>query len=126
MKINKGATSLFPGAFCDLYGKTAKNRVLEYALENQDIDYAVGDLARETGISRPKAYQVVEDLLSIGILKESRVVGRTQLIRLNPDNPKVRLLRNSFSECLRIVAEEHQGREIQGMVKTPARKAKVS
>ena len=35
------------GAFCEVYGVTIRNRVIEYLLENQDIDFAIGDMAKE-------------------------------------------------------------------------------
>ena len=49
------------GAFCETYGATIENQVLEYLLENQDLDVAVGDMAKELDISRPKAYDVTEN-----------------------------------------------------------------
>ena len=64
------------GAFCETYGATIENRMLEHLLENQDLDVAVGDMAKELDISRPKAYEVIDDFETKGYVIKSRVVGK--------------------------------------------------
>ncbi|MBN2459107.1 hypothetical protein JXB28_02390 [Candidatus Woesearchaeota archaeon] len=95
------------GAFCETYGKSIRNTVLEYLLENQALDFAVGDMAREVKISRPKAYEIIGELEKKGFVAKSRIIGKTQLYLLNKTNPRAKLLMKSFKECLRLVAEEH-------------------
>jgi predicted DNA-binding protein YlxM (UPF0122 family) len=98
------------GAFCETYGNTIPNRVLEYLMENQDLDFAVGDLAKELDISRPKAYEIIADFEKKSYVLKSRIVGKTQLYLLNKENQKVRLFLKDFKECLRIVAEEYSNK----------------
>ncbi len=98
------------GAFCETYGITIGNRVLEYILENQDIDFAVGDMAKEIGISKPKAYEAIRKFEEKGYVKKSRIVGKTQLYKLCPENRRVRLFMQDFNECLKISAEESSGK----------------
>lgn len=95
------------GAFCETYGNTIHNRILEYVLENQDIDFAVGDMAKELGISKPKSYEVIKYFEEKGYIKKSRVVSKTQLYKLNKDNKRVKLFLMDFKECLRLIAEEY-------------------
>jgi sugar-specific transcriptional regulator TrmB len=95
--------------FCEMYGNSLRNRVLEQLLENLALDFAVGDLAKETKISRPKAYQIVDDFESQGLIRKSRQVGKTQLYILNRDNPRVQLILHSFKECLRLAADRKAG-----------------
>jgi hypothetical protein len=95
-------------AFCETYGYTINNRTLEYMLENQDIDFAVGDMARDIGISRPKAYEVVKYFEDKEYIKKSRIVGKTQLFILNKENKRVKLFLRDFKECLRLIAEDVQ------------------
>jgi len=97
------------GAFSEIYGRTMENRVLEYLLENQDLDNAIGDIARELKISRPKAYEVMKLFEKKGYVKKSRIVGKTRLYLLNKDNRRVKLFSKNFIDCLKIVAEEHRG-----------------
>lgn len=96
------------GAFCETYGNTINNRILEYLLENQDLDFAVGDMARELEISRPKAYEVVKEFEKKRYVKKSRIVGKTQLYILSKENKRVRLFLRDFKECLKLVAEEYK------------------
>lgn len=95
------------GAFCETYGDTINNRILEYMLINQYIDFAVGDMAKELEISKPKAYEVIRYFEEKGYVKRSRMVGRTQLYLLNKENKRVKLFLRDFKECLRFVVEEY-------------------
>src|SRR3990172_7536251 len=95
------------GVFCGTYGNTIHNRILEYVLENQDIDFAIGDMAKELGISKPKAYEVIKYFEEKGYIGKSRLVGKTQMYKLNKENKRVKLFLKDFKECLRLVAEEY-------------------
>ena len=107
------------GAFCETYGITIKNRVLEYLLENQELDFAVGDMAKELKISKPKAYEVIKKYEKKNFVKKSRVVGKTQLYIINKQNKRIKLFLRDFKECLKIVAEENH-EKIISMTSTPS------
>jgi len=94
-------------AFCETYGDTIRNRFLEYLLENQDLDIALGDASKEIKASRPKVYEIAFEFLKKGYLKKSRIIGKTQLYKLNKENLRVKLFLKDFKECLRIVVEEN-------------------
>ena len=95
------------GAFCETYGNTIPNRILEYLMENEDLDFAVGDMAKELQISKPKSYEIIGEFEKKGYLKKSRIVGKTQLYILNKESSRVKLFLNDFKECLRLVVEEN-------------------
>lgn len=109
------------GAYCEIYGDTIRNRVMEYLLENQDLDIAVGDLAKDTEISRPKAYEIIEDFEEKDYIQKSRVVGRTQLFLLNKKNKRIKLFLRNFRDCLKIIAEEHQEKKTKTTFHSGAR-----
>ena len=96
------------GAFCEIYGGTIRNRVLEYLLENQELDFAIGDVAKELGVSRPKAYDVFREFEEAGFVNKSRIVGRTQLYLLDKKNKRIKLFLRDFRECLKLIAEEYR------------------
>ena len=96
------------GAFCEIYGLSIHNLVLEYLLENRDLDFAVGDLARNTRISRPKAYETIKGFEKKGLVRKSRVMAKTQLYILNKSNDKVKLFIKDFNECLKLVTENEK------------------
>jgi len=95
------------GKFCSVYGITIRNKILEYLLENQDLDFAVGDIAKELNISRPKTYEIINNFLKNNLIIKSRIIGKTQLYLLNKKDAKVKLFLKDFKECLRIVANEN-------------------
>ena len=95
------------GAFCNLYGKTLRNSVLEYMLEMDNLDFAVGDVAAELSISRPKMYQIIKHLEKENIDKKTRTVAGTQLYSLNTSSKPVKLLKKSFKECLKLIIGSH-------------------
>lgn len=95
------------GAFCEVYGNTIENRVLEVLLENQFLDFAIGDMAKELKISRPKAYEVIKKFMKKGYVKESRIIGKTQLYLLDRNDARVKLFLKDFKECLKLVVEEY-------------------
>ena len=100
------------GIFCEIYGKTLRNLMLEHFLTMDELDYAVSDLSKDINISRTKAYELVEEFLEEGILKKTRIIGKTQLYSLDSNN-KTKLLKKSFNECLNLLAEEHSNEWIE-------------
>ena len=95
------------GVFCETYGNTINNRILEYLLENQDIDFAVGDMAKELEISKPKAYETIKEFEKKEYVEKSRIIGKTQLYKLNKENKRVKLFLRDFKECLKIMVDEY-------------------
>ena len=85
------------------------NRVIEYALENQSIDFSVGDMAEDLSISKPKAYETIRYYEEKDYIKKTRVIGKTQLYSLNKDSMRVKLLIKTFNECLKIALYEKAG-----------------
>jgi len=94
------------GTFCKIYGKSLRNKVLEFILELRELDFAVSDILGEINISKPKLYQIIKELEEENIIKKSREVSGTQLFILNKKDEKVKLLMQSFNECLRKVIDE--------------------
>ncbi len=96
------------GIFCEVYGDTLQNRIWEFILVFESGDFAVCDAAWDAGISRPKAYEIMAEFEKKGYVKKSRIIGRTQLYKLNRENPIVRIHLRNFRECLKMVIEEHR------------------
>jgi hypothetical protein len=99
------------GAFCETYGNTIHNSIIEYILENQDLDFAIGDMATELNISKPKAYEVINYFEIKEYIKKSRLIGKTQLYMLNKTNKRVKLLLYDFKQCLKFVIEENENND---------------
>jgi hypothetical protein len=95
------------GMFCEVFGKTNRNLVLEHMLVHNALEFAVPDMASELGISKPKAYSFVEEFIKLDYLKATRKIGSVQLYILNASNPKVKILLKAFTECLRLVIDSY-------------------
>ncbi|MGV8172224.1 MAG: hypothetical protein ACP5OA_06050 [Candidatus Woesearchaeota archaeon] len=98
-------------AFCEVYGFTLNNLVWGYLLENRRIGIAVGDMAKELGISRPKAYQIIEEFTKKRYVVKSRIIGKTQLYELDKDNPIVKIYIRNFKECIQMVVDEYKSKK---------------
>ena len=96
------------GVFCETYGNTTLNRFWEALLTYQHSDFAVSDIAEDACISRPKAYQLMEEFENKDYVYKSRMVGKTQLYLLNRENRIVKIFLRNFKECLQMVVEEYQ------------------
>lgn len=95
--------------FCEVYGDTLQNRIWSFILVFQGgTDFAVSDAAEDAGISRPKAYEIIAEFEKKGYVKKSRIIGKTQLYKLNKENPIVRIHLRNFNECLKMVIEEYR------------------
>ncbi len=101
------------GEFCNTFGASPKNRVIEFFLEAEGLDFGIGDVAEETGLNRATAYNVMAELVEEKVIMSTRVLGRTQLYKLNLGNPKVEALREVFKLLMeRIVQEQAVGEEL--------------
>lgn len=94
------------GAFCDLFGADARNRVLEIFLEGPEVDNGLGNVAEESGLSRATVYNVMSGLLEQGLVVPSRIVGRTQLYKLDLNKEEVKALLKAFDLTLKIIEKE--------------------
>lgn len=92
------------GEFCNIFGVNPRNRVLEFLLETRELDFGVGDIARETGLNRATTYNVMGELIENKYLTCSRKISGTQLYRLNLEKREVRFLIKIFNMILKNLA----------------------
>ena len=88
------------GTFCETIGKTSKNAVIEFFIEAREFDHSIGDMAKQLGLNRATAYNVIEELLDEEIIVETRKISNTQLYKLNEKNSRVKLLIEMFNLIL--------------------------
>ncbi len=109
------------GTFCDVFGPTARNRVLEIFLEGPGVDNGLGNIAEESGLSRAAVYVIIEELLEQRLVVPSRKVGRTQLYKLDMNKEEVKALLKAFDLTLKLVAKEVERGMMKRTEKTVAR-----
>ena len=96
------------GEFCEIFGASPRNRVIEFFLELRDLDYSVGDLARETELNRATTYNVMEELIKNKYIIPTRKVSGSQLYKLNESKKEVKILIKVFNLVLDSIAEEYK------------------
>ena len=100
------------GAFADVFGVTPRNRILEFFLEMRELDFSIGDVAKEIGLNRATTYNMMEELTKEGYIITTRKVSGGQLYKLNLEKEEVKVLIKSFNFILKgIVNEYHQQEE---------------
>jgi len=98
-----------PGLYCQVFGDTPRNRIVEFFLEMRDTDFGIADVARNLEMNKATAYNNAEELIGEGILVEARRIGRTQTYKLNRKSEKVKVMLRAFDELLRkqVLFAEH-------------------
>ncbi len=99
------------GKFCEIFGATPRSRIIEFFLEMRELDFTIGDIARETGLNRATAYNVVGELAIENYVVPSRRVSSSQLYKLNPEKKEVKMLVRTFDEVLRRFVGEYKQKE---------------
>jgi len=96
------------GEFCKIIGDTPRNRVLEFFIEGREMDFGVGDVAREIGLNRLTTYSVMKELVHNEFIIPSRKVGKGQLYQLNTKKLEVTMLIQLFNKVLQKIVREYK------------------
>ncbi|MCK4327118.1 MAG: hypothetical protein KAW41_01440 [Candidatus Diapherotrites archaeon] len=75
--------------FLEVVGKTPQLRVIDFFIENRIFDYSKSEISEATGVSRMTLDKVWGELVSNGIITETRKIGRATMYKLNVDSPLV-------------------------------------
>lgn len=76
--------------FTETFGKTPRAALLDFLGDNVGFDYPITEMADKASISRTTVYHMLDDLLRLGLLKPTRMLGQSRLYAINTDNPIVR------------------------------------
>ena len=76
----------------DIFGDSPQVKVIDFLLDSQGYDHSLSDIARGAEVTRPTLYKILEELLELEIIKETRKVGNAKLFSLNKGNGIVKIL----------------------------------
>lgn len=96
------------GEFCKVFGINPRNVILELFLEMRELDFSIGDIAKETDLNRATAYNTAEELIKEGFLVPTRKVSGAQLYKLNLNKKEVKILINTFDQILNKIMKSYQ------------------
>ena len=74
-------------AFLEYFGDTPKLRFLNFLIGNHFFDFNMTDMAREANISYNSLTSFFDEFLKKGIIIKTRRVGKSDMYKLNIDNP---------------------------------------
>ncbi len=79
-------------------------KLIDFLLDNVDLDYTISQMHEYTKVSRPTLYLLTERLEREGILLLTREVGSSRFFRINVGHPKVAwMIRTEFEEINKAV-----------------------
>jgi DNA-binding transcriptional ArsR family regulator len=76
--------------FTTIFGDTPNARILEFLKDHSEFDYTISEIARNSDVSRPTTYKVVDEFVKKGILIETRKVGISSFYKLNVEHNAVK------------------------------------
>lgn len=81
-----------PSSFVLIMGNTPFIRVVDFLLENRLFDYSKTDIARNAEVGWSTLHGIWKILEKAKIVKQTRIVGKSKMFKLNEKNPIVRKL----------------------------------
>ena len=85
-------------AFLEVFGESPILRALDFLVVNEDFDYSMTDIANLSGVGYSTLKLFWNKLEKSSIVKQTRVVGKAKMYRLNFDNPIVKKFRDFYWE----------------------------
>ena len=73
-------------------------KVLDFLIVNEDFDYSMTDIASQSGVGYSTLKLFWKKLEDSKIVKQTRVVGKAKMYRLNFDNPIIKKFRDFYWE----------------------------
>lgn len=91
--------------FEKVFGRNAQLVVLEYLIRTRGTTTYLSGIAEETGLSHSSVARVIEPLLKLDMVKESRLGKQIRTFTLNEDSEIIRLLIRFYGDLEKIMGE---------------------
>jgi len=75
--------SINDAPFLKVMGDSPTNRILNFLVINEDYDYSLTDIARESNVGYATLHLFWKKLETMGIVKQTRTVGKARMFKLN-------------------------------------------
>jgi DNA-binding IclR family transcriptional regulator len=75
-----------------IFGDSAVVRVIDFFLDNREFDYSLTDIAKNAGIGWSTLHGFWKEMVKLGIVTETRRIGRAKLFKLNTKSSLVQKL----------------------------------
>ncbi len=89
-------------------GYSQKLRILDFFLDNVLIDFAKEEVIQELGMSKQTFYRNFKDIEELGMVKQTRKIGKAKLYKINLENPLVKMLKEYETQLSLQIAEQEK------------------
>ena len=93
-------------AFLEIFGDSPMLRVIDFLIVNEDFDYSMTDIAAQSSVGYSTLKLFWKKLEENKIVKQTRVVGKAKMYRLNFDNLVVKKFRDFYWETIKQAVHE--------------------
>ena len=76
----------------ELFGKPGRTKLVSVFVDERKNDLSISELARQAGVARSTVYDHLDDLIELGIVKETRETGPSTRYQLDNDDEIAELL----------------------------------
>jgi hypothetical protein len=71
----------------DLFPESATVKILDFLLEEWELDFSKADVAKETGVTWKSVHEVWPRIEKMGLVKPTRTINRAKMYRVNTASP---------------------------------------
>ena len=75
--------------FVQLFGNYPMVRVIDFLITFREFDYPLTEIAENAGVAWSTLHSIFPSLVKLGIVRETRQIGRARLFKLNEDSSVV-------------------------------------
>jgi hypothetical protein len=93
-------------AFLQIFGDSPVLKVLDFLIVNEDFDYSMTDIAGYSGVGYSTLKLFWAKLEESKIVRQTRIVGKAKMYRLNFDNPAIKKFRDFYWETTKQAVHE--------------------
>lgn len=94
--------------FRKTFGNSPSIKLIDFFLGSPEFDFSLKEISRETGISWITLNRLIPDFVGMGMLKETRQVGKAKMYILNKSDEVVMELINVEKVLVRKFCENEQ------------------
>ena len=105
-KTDHSETYAENAALTKLFGTTPKVKIITALLAESDHDCNITQIAELAGIHRTTVYDHLEDLLDLGVIEETRMIGGSQLYRIDRESTVAKDVAQLEWDLLDVITEE--------------------
>jgi len=72
--------------FTDNLGTSPKIKIIEFLIEGRGLDYSLTDITEGAEVAWKTTLKIIPELVKVGVVKHTRVIGNAKLFKINRDN----------------------------------------